>query len=180
MIAADPFGSSLDAALADAKAFLRVDGNGDDPAIAAMIASAASLCEGFTGQLAIARGVREAIVADACWQRLSATPVLAIDAVAAASVGAAPAALDPGAYALDIDAAGDGWVRVARSPDWTVATVDYHAGIAADWAGLPDPLRQGVLRLVAHLYACRDRSDDAGPPAAVVALWRPYRRMRLA
>ena len=180
MIAADPFGPRLDAALLEAKAFLRIDGGDDDAAIAGMIASAASLCEGFTGQLTIARGVREAIVADGCWQRLGSTPVLSIDTVEASAIGETPVVLDPGRYAIDIDAAGDGWVRVARSTEWAIATVSCHAGLAADWSGLPDPLRQGVLRLVAHLYASRDRSGDAGPPAAVVALWRPYRRMRLA
>ena len=45
--------------------------------------------------------------------------------------------------------------------------------------GIPEPIRQGVLRLVAHLFAARD--DGGGEmPAAVTALWRPYRRMRLA
>jgi hypothetical protein len=42
------------------------------------------------------------------------------------------------------------------------------------------PLRQGVVRLAAHLYAERDGPELGGPPAAVTALWRPWRRMRLA
>lgn len=41
----------------------------------------------------------------------------------------------------------------------------------------PPAVVQGIIRLAAHLYAHRD--DDAGPPAAVAALWRPYRQMRL-
>jgi len=41
----------------------------------------------------------------------------------------------------------------------------------------PAPVVQGVVRLAAHLYAHRD--DEAGPPAAVAALWRPYRQLRL-
>ena len=51
--------------------------------------------------------------------------------------------------------------------------------MAADQNGVPEPVRQGVLRLVAHLFASRD-GDGGAPPAAVTALWRPYRRMRLA
>ena len=58
--------------------------------------------------------------------------------------------------------------------------VAYRAGLAADWPSLPEALRQGAVRLVAHLHAHRDAGDDAGPPAAVAALWRPYRRMRLS
>ncbi len=45
---------------------------------------------------------------------------------------------------------------------------------------VPAPLRQGVVRLAGHLHAHRDETDAAGPPAAVTALWRPFRRMRLA
>ena len=58
--------------------------------------------------------------------------------------------------------------------------VSLEAGLAATWAGLPDSLRHGVVRLVAHHHAFRDRADELGPPAAVVALWRGARRMRLA
>jgi len=53
------------------------------------------------------------------------------------------------------------------------------AGMADDQNGVPEPIRQGVLRLVAHLFADRD-GEGAAPPASVTALWRPYRRMRLA
>jgi hypothetical protein len=52
-------------------------------------------------------------------------------------------------------------------------------GIALDPNGVPEPIRQGVLRLVGHLFAVRDGADGE-PPAAVTALWRPYRRLRLA
>ena len=55
--------------------------------------------------------------------------------------------------------------------------VAYEAGLAANWEGLPLPLRSGVLRLAAHLHAGRNGSDP--PPAAVSALWRPFRRMAI-
>jgi hypothetical protein len=53
------------------------------------------------------------------------------------------------------------------------------AGIADDENSVPEPIRQGVLRLVAHLFMSRD-GEGGQPPAAVTALWRPYRRLRLA
>jgi hypothetical protein len=38
-----------------------------------------------------------------------------------------------------------------------------------------------VLRLAAHFYTYRtDAGAQAEPPAAVAALWRPWRRLRLA
>jgi hypothetical protein len=51
--------------------------------------------------------------------------------------------------------------------------------MADDENGVPEPIRQGVLRLIAHLFTSRDGTDGE-PPAAVTALWRPYRRMRLS
>ena len=57
------------------------------------------------------------------------------------------------------------------------ARVTFTAGIAADWNGLPAGLRQGVAMLAAHLFA--DRGATTPVPAAVTALWRPFRRMPL-
>lgn len=81
-------------------------------------------------------------------------------------------------YAIDVDASGVGWVRLT-GPAAGRMRVSGSAGMAADQNGVPEPIRQGVLRLVAHLFAARDGGGDA-PPAAVTALWRPYRRMRLS
>ena len=52
------------------------------------------------------------------------------------------------------------------------------AGMALAGSDAPEALRQGILRLVAHLFANRD-GGGGEPPAAVTALWRPYRRLRL-
>ena len=72
-----------------------------------------------------------------------------------------------------------GWVRLV-APDPTVKFVaTYSAGLAADWNGIPEPLRLGIVRLVSHFYSHRDAPDAGGVPAAVAALWRPWRRMRL-
>jgi uncharacterized phiE125 gp8 family phage protein len=53
--------------------------------------------------------------------------------------------------------------------------------MAAGWAALPAALRQGVVRLAAHFHAHRtgETARPQEPPAAVTALWRPYRRVRL-
>jgi len=162
-------------ALVEAKDWLRIAGAGEDATIAALIAAAGAMCESFTGQLLIERGCSTAI-AGGGWQRLGATPVRAIESVETMA-GAAVASTG---YDADIDIAGDGWVRIKGSGP---AQVRYRAGLAVAAAGVPDGLRQGLLRMVAHLYATRGGgSSDGGneaPPAAVTALWRPWRRLRL-
>ena len=165
--------------LEEAKAYLRIDGGEEDTLIARLIATATILCEQFTGQVLVARTVTETVPALGEWQRLRATPVRSITSVQGLPATGLPFALAVEAYAIDVDAAGDGWVRVLRPGGASRALVALEAGLAADAGAVPEPLSQGILRLVAHLHAHRDAADDEGPPAAVAALWRPWRRMRL-
>jgi uncharacterized phiE125 gp8 family phage protein len=69
-------------------------------------------------------------------------------------------------------------VRIARGAGVRLAKISFTAGVAADWNGVPEPLRQGIVRLAAHLYGARGQ-DEGAPPASVAALWRPWRRVRL-
>jgi len=69
-------------------------------------------------------------------------------------------------------------VRLARDTGVTRLRVSGTVGMAESQSDVPEPIRQGVLRLVAHLFATRDGSGGE-PPAAVTALWRPYRRLGL-
>jgi len=111
--------------------------------------------------------VSAGLAGGAGWQLLPVGPVGAITAVTA--VGTALPIAD---YAVDVDAQGLGWVRVPRR-----ASVIARAGMSADWAGLPAAVRHGAVMLAAHLF--EDRSGTAPVPAAVTALWRPFRRMTL-
>jgi uncharacterized phiE125 gp8 family phage protein len=166
--------------LAEVKAYLRIDGVEEEALLGGLIRTATALCEAFTGQTLLARPVMEMAPASESWRRLSRTPVRAITTVEGVpAAGGGGLALPGDAYAVDIDAAGDGWVRVSAPGTARRVLVRYEAGMATDWNGVPEPLRQGVVRLVAHLHAHRDAAGEAGPPAAVAALWRPYRRMRL-
>ncbi len=84
-------------------------------------------------------------------------------------------------YAIELDADGGGRVLVSNPGAAGRVAVRFTAGLAADWTSLPEALRHGVLRLAAFQY--RSREDDGAasmPPAAVAALWRPWRRLRLA
>ena len=52
------------------------------------------------------------------------------------------------------------------------------AGDCAAWDDVPAPIAQGIVLLAAHLI--EGRGVEEAPPAAVSALWRPYRRMRMS
>ena len=168
----------LPVTLAEAQGYLRIETGEEEALLAGLLRSATGLCEAFTGQCLVTRAVRERMPLTHAWQKLGATPVSAITAVSTVDSAGAEIVLDPVAYAIDIDRNGDGWVRLVAARQ-TAGVVDYSAGLAADGNGVPEPLRQGILRLTAHLFNSRD-GDTGEPPAAVTALWRPYRRMRLA
>jgi len=173
--------------IAELKAYLRIAVSDEDALLAALARGAADMCEAFTGQALIEREVAEVLAAATAWTRLGAAPVRAILGVDALAQDGTPTALGPTDYAIDIDAAGDGWVRLLAGGGAKRIRVAYRAGMAADPNGLPEALRHGIVRLAAHLYTRRDpgpgpdagRPEGAGPPAAVTALWRPWRRLRL-
>jgi uncharacterized phiE125 gp8 family phage protein len=165
-----------------AKGFLRVERADEDGLIATLAAAAAELCEGFTGQALLARGFAETMPASRAWQRLGRTPVRAITSVEALPAEGPALPLASGLYAIDIDSSGDGWVRLTGPIEARRIRVGYEAGVAGAWADLPAALRHGIARLAAHFYTVRvaEGARPAEPlPAAVAALWRPYRRLRL-
>lgn len=160
-------------ALAELRAFLRIEGMDGDAELAAQLRVATELCERYIGRALLERTLRETLAARGAWQALSVAPVRAVTAVHRLAGDGSAVALAPELYAIDIDAAGQGWVRCAA--DAGRIAVTYRAGSAGDWNAVPEPVRHGILRLAAHL-----RMDGDGvPPAAVTALWRPWRVMRL-
>ena len=50
---------------------------------------------------------------------------------------------------------------------------------AAGWTELDEGLRHGVVRFAAHQYREREGGAGGAMPAAVAALWRPWRVVRL-
>ena len=161
------------AAVAELRAQLRLDGTGEEALLRGFVDAAAGSCELFTGQVLLARPVREVRAASAAWTRLGGSPVRAITGVSLVPSAGEPTALPAQAFAVDIDEHGDGWVRLAGGAGGMML-VGYEAGLAVGWDLLPAPLRTGALRLAAHLYAGREGRE---PPVAVSALWRPFRRM---
>lgn len=164
--------------LAEAQAFVRAETGEEEALIVGLIRSATEICEQFIGQWLMRRRFETRVSGSGQWQRLDVLPVCAIDEIRAVSADGSDRLLDPGDHVLDIDAHGTGWVRIAVRGDANHFRVAGEAGLASDPGDVPEALRQGILRLVAHMFANRD-ADGGAPPAAVTALWRPYRRMRL-
>jgi len=168
------------ALIAEVKAFVRIDHDADDAAIDMFLRSAAGLCEDFIGQMLIVRTVTDILPAWQAWQKLKRLPVQAIVSFETVEADGTAALLGVDGYAIDIDSEGLGWVRLREESDASRIRIVYTCGLAADWDGLPAGLRQGIVRLAGYLYANRDGVDVAGPPRVVTALWRPFRRMRVA
>jgi uncharacterized phiE125 gp8 family phage protein len=168
-------------ALAELKAWLGVSTSRDDAELTGLIRTALELCEGFIGVMPLVSACEEVLTACGGWQALAALPVRAITGVSAIAPDGTRSALTASDYEIDIDAEGGGRVRLTRPLDRTRVAVRFSAGLAEGWDTLPDAIRQGLLRWAAHQHRARD-NDKAlvGPPASVAALWRPWRRMRLA
>ncbi len=159
-MAAAPFPAAVVAeACAEVRARLRMTETSEDELVAQAAAGALGLAEAYTGQALIMREHGAVMIAAREWRALPVVPVRSI-----AGGGAV--------VAIDIDGDGTGWVRMATSGE-----VRFVAGQAAGWDDLPPAVAQGVVLLAAHLF--ETRGGEGVPPAAVGALWRPWRRMRI-
>ncbi len=173
MLTSDPIVASAESVDA-AKSYLRLDGDEDDIAIASFVVAASAQCEAFIGDVLAERGFVERTAASNCWPVLTARPVTAITTVA--DDNGVP--LASGSFEVDIDSDGIGRVRLTAVPSQRLR-ITYRAGKAGSWGGIAEAVRLGIVRQVAHYYAGRDGNGGDGPPAAVAALWRGARRMRL-
>jgi uncharacterized phiE125 gp8 family phage protein len=169
------------AALAELKQWLGITTALDDAPLTRLMHTALAMCEGFTGIMPIAAECEERLSLAGGWRVLATRPVQAITAAFGISAEGERFALASDAYAIDLDADGGGRVLVNAPGAASHIAVRFTAGLAESWDGLPEALRHGVMRLAAHQHREREGSGAAPVPlAAVAALWRPWRRMRLA
>lgn len=168
-------------ALAELKQWLGITTAADDMALTALLAAALDMCEAFTGVMPLESTCEEVLGACGGWHTLGTRPVQAILAVEAISPAGTRTALASSDWEADLDADGAGRVCLPPAGTSRRMAVRFTAGLAPAWDALPEALRHGVVRLAAHQHRARD-SDGAAPlpPASVAALWRPWRRMRLA
>lgn len=168
--------------LSDAKHFLRVEHDDDDDLIAALIAGSRIHIEAQTRRAMITQTWR--LTRDA-WPesgRLAVLPVPLVTLVAARIYKAdgSTVAVDVTAFAID-KAAAPARLAFTRgalaAPERPVGGIelDITAGYG-DAEDVPEPLRQAVRLLVAHLYENRgSAAPDLALPASVTALIAPYR-----
>lgn len=176
-MADNPIPGALPVSLNEARSWLRLGATVDDAVIAGLIRAATNICEAFIGRWLIVRAGEE-LVRSGGAGRLSARPVVAIDAVTLLRADGSTRDLEPGDWRATI--AGDGSARVAID-GWDGADrarIAYRAGMAAGANAVPEAVRQGIMRMMQHLYEARD-GVGTGPPAAIAALWQPWRRLTL-
>jgi uncharacterized phiE125 gp8 family phage protein len=161
--------------------WLASSSSAEDEALTAQLRAALEMCEAFTGLMPLEAECEELLpAAPSSWQALATRPVQAMTAVEGIPADEPRFALAADAYAIELDADGGARFRLLRQGAAGRIAVSFIAGLAGEWGELPEALRQGAIRLAAHQYRSRDGEDDsASPPAAITALWRPWRRWRL-
>ena len=172
-------------ALTELKEWLGINSTREDALLGNLLNASLDICEAYTGSRPIETTCEEVwpvrpLVSISGWQALATKPVTSIVGIERIALDGTRIALDPATFEVDIDADGTGRFRVITSvPDKRLA-VRFTAGLAADWTGLPEALRQGTIRLAAHHHRTRDTGNaSVAPPRAVAALWQPWRKVRL-
>lgn len=167
------------AALAELKAFLRIEDGAEDALLAGLLRAATETVEAMLGVLLFERGVEErghvkdgkvSLTISPAVRLLSAT-LVAIDG------GETPVAEADARFCTT--RFGDGHVTLPGVAEGNEILVRYRAGLAETWNGVPEILRLSVIRAAAHFHAHRDGSDDGGLPPAVARMLSPWRTRRL-
>lgn len=168
------------AALDELKDWLAITTGAEDAFLAGLLRTALETCEAFTGQMPIEATCEEIHPGDTAWRGLATRPVQAVTGVEGIPAEGARFAMASEDYLVDLDAEGGAHIRLLRQGAAGRIAVRFVAGLAPDWASLPGSLRHGIVRLAADAYRARNAEEPAGEPrTAVLALWRPWRRMRL-
>ncbi|RGP41644.1 hypothetical protein BPTFM16_01951 [Altererythrobacter insulae] len=165
--------------LEELKQWLGITRDAENQQLIGLLQASLEWCEAYTGQTPLEVSCEEVFPAQNAWQKLSATPVRAITGVDKIVQDNARITLFASAYEMEIDSAASGSVRLLQPVSSNAIVVSYIAGIASDWSGVPAGMRHGIIRLAAHHYLTRDKSDDGAVPASVTALWRPWKKVRL-
>ncbi len=169
-----------------AKTFLRVDNDAEDALITDLITAARFSVEALCGQAMITRDVRQmSELRGEPTLSLSAMPVQDIIAVRTVDSAGNETVLPAEGYALNprctpprLTFTDAGRLALAQTGAER-AVIDYRAGFADAPAGVPMPLRQALLLLLAQSYEHRGDEADRPVPMMVDALLMPYRWMKL-
>jgi uncharacterized phiE125 gp8 family phage protein len=164
--------------LAEAKAWLRVDGAEEDALILHCLASARRQVEALSGQRLITqrwRVVLDAANLPAGPLPLPFSPLQAVEALSLTQADGSTATPDAASWRHD-DAGL--WLAPGLTAHSLVLTLRLGYGDAA--AAVPEPLLHAVRLLLARAFEQRgDGEGEAALPAAVPGLLAPFRRLRL-
>lgn len=179
--AAEPVG------LAEAKAFLRISGSGEDELVTGLIAAARQAVEDAIGLALISRTLRVTldgwpmVLAGRRRMTLPVRPAVSLEAVRIIRQGEAEDLtgqfnLIPGRPARL------SWISgtLPHTGPGRVIEIDYVAGFGSAASDVADSLRLAVKRMAGHLYD--SRLAEGRPimlPDDVAALIAPWRRVRL-
>ena len=162
----------------EARSWLRLGASIDDAVVAQLVRAATNICEAFIGQWLVARVGEEIMPLQARAVPLRARPVIAVDGVTLLRADGGARELGEGDYRTVIGRDGTAFVTVHDPGDAIRVCIAYRAGMAEGPNGIPEAIRQGIVRMTQHLHDARDGMGGA-PPAAIAALWQPWRRLTL-
>lgn len=157
--------------LAETKAHLRIDADGEDDLLDALIRAARDEVEKATGMALISQAWRLALDD---WPagnqvQLCRHPVREILSVTAYGAGGEAALVDPASYQFDPLSRPARLHFETRPQPLRVMNgveVDFSAGFGEAGTDVPDLLRRAILVLVAHWYELRAHVDPADQPAS--------------
>lgn len=159
--------------LPEVQGYARVETGEEEALLAGLLRTASELCETFLNQALLVRSFELDFRSNEGWTMLPIQPVRSVTSVRRSG---ATAALAAAAYRCDIDF--DGRCHLAGLPVGETFVASGQAGLATDPSDVPEPIRQGILRLAAAMFANRD-GQGGELPKTVTALWRPYRKAGL-
>ncbi|MGY6536670.1 MAG: head-tail connector protein [Pararhodobacter sp.] len=161
------------------------DDTTQDDALAAYLRAAIAVIEARTGKALITRGF-QLILPSWRWSDSQALPVAPVSAISAVTMRAADGAgqvVDPARWRLVGDTHRPRLVArgamLPTIPRGGQAEIDFEAGFAPDWAGVPADLAQAVFLLAAQYHEGR---SGAAPdlPVSVAGLLTRWVPMRLS
>lgn len=168
-------------ALDELKQWLAITSTREDTALTQLLRAALDTCEGFTRAVPLETTFEEVHDTASGWKMLGLPPVRSITGVQGIAADGSRFAIPAGQYLIDITCDSVGRISLIDAAGAVKIAVTYTAGIAATWDSLPAALRHGLIRLAAFHFRAREVDVvSAMPPAAISALWHPFRRMRLA
>jgi len=119
-------------------------------------------------------------------QTLPIAPVMAISAVRILDRAGTVHAISTGSYRLEMDLHAPALVgqygHLPTIPDGGSAEIDFDAGFAGDWSGIPSDLAHAVVLLAAQYYEHRTEGAlaEREMPFGVAALLERWRRLHLS